>query len=70
MTGADGSESTEHPDQTNECTRECLAIRVARRLDRYEVIAALTDGMLLRKVPKNIRYGPEFISRDFLAWCI
>jgi len=32
----------------DEYTRECLAIRVARRLGRYEVIEALADVMLLR----------------------
>ena len=30
----------------DEYTRECLAIRVARRLGRYEVIEALADVML------------------------
>ena len=33
----------------DEYTRECLAIRVARRLGRYEVIEALADVMLLRE---------------------
>jgi len=39
----------------DEYTRECLAIRVARRLGSYEVIAALADVMLWRGVPENIR---------------
>jgi putative transposase len=38
-----------------EYTRECLAIGVARRLGRYEVIEALADVMLLRGVPENVR---------------
>ena len=32
----------------DEYTRECLAIRVARRLGSYEVIEALADVMLWR----------------------
>jgi hypothetical protein len=39
----------------DEYTRECLAIRVARRLGRYEVIEALADVMLFRRIPENIR---------------
>jgi hypothetical protein len=39
----------------DEYTRECLAIRVARRLGRYEVIEALADVMLFRGIPENIR---------------
>ena len=50
----------------DEYTRECLAIRVARRLGRYEVIEALADVMLLRGVPEHIRSdnGPEFVAKD------
>jgi hypothetical protein len=39
----------------DEYTRECLAIRVARRFRSYEVIEALADVMLWRGVPENIR---------------
>jgi hypothetical protein len=39
----------------DEYTRESLAIRVARRLGRYEVIEALADVMLFRGIPENIR---------------
>lgn len=39
----------------DEFTRECLAIRVARRLGRYEVIEALADVMLFRGIPEHIR---------------
>jgi len=39
----------------DEYTRECLAIRVARRLGRYEVIDALADVMLLRGVTDYMR---------------
>ena len=41
----------------DEYTRECLAIRVARRLGRYEVIEALADVMGLRGVPESISLG-------------
>ena len=48
----------------DEYTRECLAIRVARRLGRYEVIEALADVMVFRGTPEHIRSdnGPEFIA--------
>jgi len=39
----------------DEYTRECLAIRVARRLASLEVIETLADVMLLRGVPEYIR---------------
>jgi len=39
----------------DEITRECLAIRVARRLGRYEVIETLADVMLFRGIPEYIR---------------
>ncbi len=39
----------------NEYTRECLAIRVARRLSRYEAIEALAEVMVQRGVPEHIR---------------
>jgi len=54
----------------DEYTRECLAIQVARRLGRYEVIEALADVMLLRGVPENIRSdnGPEFVAEELRKW--
>jgi putative transposase len=39
----------------DEFTREYLAIRVARRLGRYEVIETLAHVMLFRGIPDNIR---------------
>jgi putative transposase len=39
----------------DEYTRECLAIRVARRLASLEVIETLADVMLWRGVPEYIR---------------
>src|SRR5277367_4363226 len=54
----------------HEYTRECLAIRVARRLGRYEVIEALADVMLFRGIPEHIRSdnGPEFVAKELRAW--
>ncbi|MGA9570798.1 MAG: IS3 family transposase [Candidatus Acidiferrales bacterium] len=54
----------------DEYTRESLAIRVARRLGRYEVIEALADVMLFRGIPKNIRSdnGPEFVAKELRHW--
>ena len=39
----------------DEYSRECLAIRVARRLSSYEVIETLADVMLWRGIPEHIR---------------
>lgn len=49
----------------DEYSRECLAIRVKRKLNSTEVIDALTDLFTLRGVPAYIRSdnGPEFILR-------
>jgi putative transposase len=54
----------------DEYTRECLAIRVARRLGRYEVIEALADVMLFGGIPENIRSdnGPEFVAKELRRW--
>ena len=54
----------------DEYTRECLAIRVARRLGSYEVIEMLADVMLWRGIPENIRSdnGPEFVAKELRKW--
>jgi putative transposase len=54
----------------DEFTRECLAIRVERRLGRYEVIEALADVMLFRGIPENIRSdnGSEFVAEELRKW--
>src|ERR1035441_744762 len=48
----------------DEYTRECLALRVARRLGSLQVIDTLADVMLVRGIPEHIRSdnGPEFIA--------
>ena len=56
----------------DEYSRECLAIRVKRKLNSAEVIDALTDLFILRGVPAYLRSdnGPEFIAlavRDWIA---
>ena len=54
----------------DEYTRECLAIRVARRLGSCEVIEVLAEVMLWRGIPENIRSdnGPEFIAKELRNW--
>jgi putative transposase len=54
----------------DEYSRECLAIRAARRLGRYEVIEALADVMLFRGTPEHIRSdnGPEFVAEELRKW--
>src|SRR6201993_4670703 len=54
----------------DEYTRECLAIRVARRLGSYEVIEALADVMLWRGIPEKVRSdnGPGFVARELRKW--
>ncbi len=54
----------------DEYTRECLAIRVGRRLGNYEVIETLADVMLRRGIPEYLRSdnGPEFVARELRKW--
>jgi putative transposase len=54
----------------DEYTRECLAIRVARRLGSQEVIETLTDVMLEKGIPEHLRSdnGPEFVARELRKW--
>ena len=54
----------------DEYTRESLAIRVARRLGRYEVIEVLADVMLFRGIPEHLRSdnGPEFVAEELRTW--
>ena len=41
----------------DEYTRECLALRVARRLNSQDVIETLSEVMLWRAIPEYIRCG-------------
>ncbi len=49
----------------DEYSRECLAIRVDRKLSSEEVIETLADVFMRRGVPEYIRSdnGPEFIAK-------
>ena len=48
----------------DEFTRECLAIRVARRINSLGVLETMADVMLVRGIPEHIRSdnGPEMIA--------
>ncbi|MGA1753777.1 MAG: IS3 family transposase [Pontimonas sp.] len=54
----------------DEFSRECLAIRVKRKLNSTDVIDALTDLFIIRGVPAYIRSdnGPEFIADAVRQW--
>lgn len=54
----------------DEYTRECLAIRVGRRLTAEDVQECLTELFCSRGMPKHIRSdnGPEFTSDRIRRW--
>lgn len=54
----------------DEFTRECLAIRVARRLNSRIVLEVLADLFLTHGPPDHIRSdnGPEFIATALREW--
>ena len=54
----------------DEFTRQCLALRVARRLNSYDLIETLADVMLIHGVPEHIRSdnGPEFVAQKLRNW--
>jgi transposase InsO family protein len=54
----------------DEFTRECLAIRVDRKLKSTDVIDVLSDLFILRGVPGHVRSdnGPEFIAKAVRGW--
>ena len=54
----------------DEFSRECLAIRVKRKLNSTDVVDTLTDLFILRGVPSFIRSdnGPEFIAEIVRNW--
>ena len=53
----------------DEYTRECLVIRVARRIRAIDVLTTLADLMVTRGVPEHIRSdnGPEFTAKAVRA---
>jgi transposase InsO family protein len=54
----------------DEFTRECLAIRVARRINSFGVIETMADVMLERGVPEHIRSdnGAEMTATGVRNW--
>ena len=54
----------------DEFTRECLAIRIDRKLNSTDVIDVLSDLFILRGVPGHVRSdnGPEFIAKAVREW--
>jgi transposase InsO family protein len=54
----------------DEFTRECLAIRVNRKLNSTDVIGVLSDLFIMRGVPGHVRSdnGPEFVAKAVRDW--
>ena len=54
----------------DEFTRECLAIRVARRINGLGVLETMADVMVVRGVPAHIRSdnGPEMTAKIVRHW--
>ncbi len=54
----------------DEFTRECLAIRVGRKLGSTDVIDVLADLFMTRGVPAHVRSdnGPEFVAIAVRGW--
>ena len=54
----------------DEFSRDCLAIRVKRKLNLTDVIDALTDLFIVRGVPAYIRSNnrPKFIAEAVRQW--
>jgi putative transposase len=54
----------------DEFTRECLAIRVNRKLKAVDVIDGLSDLFILRGIPGHIRSdnGSEFVAKAVREW--
>jgi putative transposase len=54
----------------DECTHECLAVRVERRPRATDVVDVLAGLFLLRGVPGHVRSdnGPEFVAKAVQGW--
>jgi transposase InsO family protein len=54
----------------DEYTRQCLAIRVARRINSLGVIETMADAMIVHGVPEHIRSdnGPEMTAKIVRQW--
>jgi putative transposase len=58
------------PCVVDEFTRECLAIRVGRKLGAADVIDVLSDLFIARGTPAHVRsdQGPEFVAEAVKGW--
>ena len=54
----------------DEYTRECMAIKAARRIRSDDVMHTLTDLFTIHGPPEHIRSdnGPEFTSKAIREW--
>ena len=54
----------------DEFSRECLAIRVARKINGLGVLETMAKVMMVRGVPEHIRSdnGPEMTSKAVRNW--
>ena len=54
----------------DEYTRECLAIRVQRRMTSHDVLYLLSELFLEHGIPEHIRSdnGPEFVAKAVREW--
>ena len=54
----------------DEYTRECLALRVGRRIRSAEVLETLDELFMIRGIPDHIRSdnGPEFVAKEVRKW--
>ncbi len=54
----------------DECTSECLAIRINQKLKSSDVIDVLSYLFILRGIPTHVRSdnGPEFIAKTLRDW--
>ncbi len=56
----------------DEFSRECLTIRIDRKLKSTDVIDTLADLFIMRGVPGHVRSdnGPEFIAKAVQEWIV
>jgi transposase InsO family protein len=55
----------------DEYTRECLAIRVRRKLNSKDVLMVLSKLFITRGIPDHVRSdnGSEFVAKIIRKWC-
>jgi putative transposase len=55
----------------DEYTRECLSIRVRRRLNSKDVLMVLSKLFIQRGIPDHVRSdnGSEFVAKIIRKWC-